>query len=217
MSERERDIFLYDDDDDIEDVDAFDAFEESQSRPTRSAAPTRRVLPDPDDEFDDDDDDDDEEGEGFFSRHLRGIIGIILFLALLAGLAIYALSEPGQRTLARVNITLPLKAEVYGKLGFESYNAGNYAEAGRLYERALAREPGSYSYASSAAMAYVALGEKEKAAAMLKKCVELNPDAVEPYIYLLNLYPNPNGRPWEITQMIEQGYLRTGDMRLKTL
>ena len=105
---------------------------------------------------------------------------------------------------------------MYGKLGYESYQSGDYARAGALYERALARKPDSYDYASSAAMAYVALGEKDKAAAMLKKCAELKPNAVEPYVYLLNLYPDVAGRPWEVAQLLQQGYERTGDARLRT-
>lgn len=196
---------------DEEDEDEFDAFEAAQSRGGKS----RRDLDDDDldDDFDDDDDDD---REGFLARHVRGIVGLVLFLVLLAVLAAYGLSEPGQKSLAKLNVTLPLKAEVYGKLGKESYQAGDYAQAGAYYERALAREPASYGYASSAAMAYVNLNDTAKATAMLKKCVELNPDAVEPYVYLLNLYPDAKTRPWEITQLLEQGYQKTGDVRLNT-
>ena len=206
-------MFLEDGEDD-DDEDAFDAFEAAQKR--RSQHRRGDILDDDDDDdFDDDEDDDDDAHESFLVRHVRSIVTIVLLLMLVAGLAVFALSDSGQRTLARLNVTLPLKSEVYGRLGYESYQAGDFAQAGARYERALARDPGSYDYASSAAMAYVALNETDKAAAMLKRCVELKPTAVEPYIYLLNLYPDVTARPWEIAQLLQQGYEQTGDARLK--
>lgn len=199
------------------DEDDFDAFEAAQDRRTsqeqrrrKSIAPRNRY--EADDPMDDGDDD---EKEGFLTRHIRGLVTAALLLVLLAAAGIYALSEPGQIALARINMTLPLKADVYGKLGYESYQAGEYAQAGVYYERALARDPSSYNYASSAAMAYISDKNTEKAAALLEKCVELKPNAVEPYIYLLNLYPNTATRPIQVTRLLEQGYLYTGDERLK--
>ena len=50
---------------------------------------------------------------------------------------------------------------------------------------------------------------------MLRKCVQIRPEAVEPYIYLLNLYPNANSRPWDVAQLLKKGYELTGDERLK--
>jgi hypothetical protein len=49
---------------------------------------------------------------------------------------------------------------------------------------------------------------------MLKKCVEINPTLLEPCIYLLKLYPDAAQRPWDITQLLQQGYQQTGDSRL---
>lgn len=205
------DLFLEDDDDD----DDFDAFEEAFERGEKSKHRRSRHSDDLDDD-DEDYDEDYDDDEGFFTRHLRGIVGLLLFLALLAGLTFYALSDPGQAQMARLNMTLPIvRAEAYSRLGYDAYQIGSYADAGLYYERALAREPGNYNYASSAAMAYVSGNDVDRAARMLKKCIEINPDAVEPYIYLLNLYPNPNTRPWEVSRLVEQGYQRTGDARLE--
>ena len=153
----------------------------------------------------------DDEGS-FFMRHLRGIVGLALFAILLLMFVIYAFSRAGQVSLARVNAAW--SKDAYGTLGYQYYQAGDYSQAGLYYERALQRDPDSYSFASSAAMAYLEAGENEKAAAMLKRCAEIDPTKLEPYAYLLKLYPDAASRPWDITQLLQQGYQRTGDARL---
>ena len=154
---------------------------------------------------------DDDEGS-FFMRHLRGIVGLALFVILLLMFVIYAFSRAGQLSLARVNVAW--SKDAYSTLGYESFQAGDYSQAGQYYERALQRDPDSYSFASSAAMAYLQAGENEKAAAMLKRCAQIDPVKLEPYIYLLKLYPDAASRPWDVTQVLQQGYQRTGDARL---
>ena len=154
-----------------------------------------------------------EEEGGFFMRHLRGLVGLALFVILILMFVIYALSFSGQLTLAKIN--LAWSAGAYSQLGDQSYEDGRYAQAGQYYERALQREGDSYSYASAAAMAYLEAKDTEKAAAMLKRCVQIDPDQLEPYIYLLNLYPEASERPWDVTPLLQQGYQRTGDDRLK--
>ena len=57
-------------------------------------------------------------------------------------------------------------------------------------------------------------GTNDPAAAMLKRCAEISPMLLEPYIYLLNLYPNAAERPWDVTQLLQKGYENTGDSRL---
>ena len=42
----------------------------------------------------------------------------------------------------------------------------------------------------------------------------IDPAKLEPYIYLLKLYPDAASRPWDVTQLLQQGYQRTGDTRL---
>jgi tetratricopeptide (TPR) repeat protein len=154
---------------------------------------------------------DDDEGS-FFMRHLRGIVGLALFVILLLMFVIFAFSRAGQVSLARVNAAW--SKDAYSTLGYQYYQAGDYSQAGLYYERALQRDPNSYSFASSAAMAYLEAGENEKAAAMLKRCAEIDPTKLEPYVYLLRIYPDASSRPWDITQLLQQGYQRTGDARL---
>ena len=148
----------------------------------------------------------------FFMRHIRGIVGLALFAILILMFVIYAFSKAGQQSLARIN--LAWSTEAYTQLGYEYYQAENYTQAGLYYERALQREPNNYNFASSAAMAYVNAKNTDKAAAMLKRCAEINPTLLEPYIYLLNLYPDAAQRPWDITQLLQKGYEYTGDSRL---
>ncbi len=148
----------------------------------------------------------------FFMRHIRGIVGLALFAILILMFVIYAFSKAGQQSLARIN--LAWSTEAYTQLGYQYYQAENYTQAGLYYERALQREPNNYNFASSAAMAYVNAKNTDKAAAMLKRCAEINPTLLEPYIYLLNLYPDAAQRPWDITQLLQKGYEYTGDSRL---
>ena len=181
----------------------------------------KRAPYEEDDPYDDDAEGDDlrgsfafeEDDEGsFFMRHLRGIVGLALFVILLLMFVIYAFSRAGQVSLARVNAAW--SKDAYSTLGYQYYQAGDYSQAGLYYERALQRDPNSYSFASSAAMAYLEAGDNEKAAAMLKRCAEIDPAKLEPYVYLLKLYPDGASRPWDITQLLQQGYQRTGDARL---
>ena len=154
----------------------------------------------------------DDEEASFFMRHLRGIVGLALFVILLLLFVIYAFSKAGQISLARINAAW--STEAYSTLGYQNYQDGQYAQAGLYYERALQRDAGNYSFASSAAMAYYEANDTEKSAAMLKKCVEIDPTKLEPYVYLLKLYPDAASRPWDITQLLQQGYRQTGDSRL---
>ena len=151
----------------------------------------------------------------FFMRHIRGIIGVSLLAVLALIFTVYAFSEAGQTALAQFN--LAWNAETYSRIGYDYYQSGQYDAAGSYYEKALARDPDSYAYASSAAMAYVTGENTDKAAMMLKKCIEINPAMVEPYIYLLNLYPDSASRPWDVTQLLQQGYQQTGDERLRDI
>ncbi len=154
----------------------------------------------------------DAEENSFFMRHLRGIVGLGLFVILLLMFVIYAFSKPGQISLDKVN--LAWSTEAYSQLGYQSYQAEQFSQAGLYYERALMRDPENYNYASSAAMAYYQANDVEKASAMLKRCVAINPNLLEPYIYLLKLYPDAADRPWDVTKLLQQGYKQTGDSRL---
>lgn len=171
-----------------------------------------------DDDFEEEEDiyafEDDDEGN-FFMRHIRGLIGLSLLLILVLVFVFYGISDKGQETLAQMN--LAWRPEAYSKLAMEYYHEEHYDLAGDFYEKALAREPDNYRYAESAATVYLADKNNEKAAMMLKKCIEINPSKAEPYVYLMNIYPDAATRPWDISQLLLQGYRTTGDERLKSV
>ncbi len=154
-----------------------------------------------------------EEEEGsFFSRHVRGIVALILLAMVIVVLALWSFSNSGQTTLARMN--LAWKASVYSSLADQAYKSGSKLEAAQFYEKAFARDQENYEYAHSSMVAYYESGEIERAAAMLKKCIAMRPNDVEPYQEMLVLYPDAASRPWEITEIVRDGYSRTGDERL---
>lgn len=149
----------------------------------------------------------------FFQRHIRGIVGLILMLILAIIFAVWMFSPKGQLALARVN--LAWKAQPYATLGHEAYQMDSDLLAAKYFEKAYSRDNSNYEYAHSAMVAYYEAEEIESAAAMLKKCVEMAPDNPEPYQEMLILYPDAEGRPWEITELIRLGYQRTGHEALK--
>ena len=208
-----------------------------ERRPPQNAA--RRYMPvrdvDPDDmfmddahpidqEFDpyDDEDDDDYEDDfdfeepeegGFLQRHIRGLVGLTLLAMLVVIFLIWTATGSGQRVLATMN--LAWNAGVYNDLGYEAYQDGQYERAADYFERAFARDGENYEYAHSAMVSYYEAGQTEAALAMLKKCIEMNPDSPEPYHELLYLYPDSASRPWEAQELLRLGYERTGDERLR--
>lgn len=208
--------------------------ERNQKRPVNTYIPVKEIDPDDmfmdgfggedEDEYDLDDapvrgraaepDFDFEEPErgGFFQRHIRGIVGLILLLIMLVICAAWAFSPKGQETLARIN--LAWDAEAYADLGYKAYHQDSDLLAARYYEKALSRDTGNYEYAHSAMVAYYEAHEIESAAAMLKKCIEMAPDNPEPYQEMLILYPDRATRPWEINELIRLGYQRTGNEAL---
>lgn len=204
------------------------------NRPVRTYVPEKAVNPDdlfmdagdPYDDYDDEDiryaDDsedafiyEDEESPSFLLRHIRGVMGLSLTALLAIVCLIYVCSSTGQEALAKMN--LAWNPEVYSRIAYEYYEDGLYDMSGSFYEKALSRDPDNYSYAISAASAYIYGENTDKAASMLKKSISLDATRVEPYIYLMSLYPDGATRPWDVSQILQQGYGMTGDERLKSV
>ena len=172
-----------------------------------------RAGEDDDEDFIDDFEFEEKEHGGFFQRHIRGVVGLLLFLLLAVICAVWAFSPKGQLVLAKMN--LAWTPQVYADLGYAAYQQDSDLLAARYYEKALARDESNYEYAHSAMVAYYEADEIESAAAMLKKCIEMDPDNPEPYQEMLILYPDAKSRPWEVAELIRLGYQRTGDASLK--
>ena len=209
--------------------------ESTRKRPANTYIPVKDIAPDDifmggtdadEDEYDLDADDydggfgdgddyryEDEDEGGFFHRHIRGFVGLILFVVLLAVCALWANTDRGQTTLARFNIAW--RAEPYAELGYQAYLEDNDLMAARYYEKAFSRDEGNYEYAHSAMVAYYEAEDIPASAAMLKRCIAMEPDNPEPYLEMLILYPDAATRPWEIRELVSDGYRRTGDPGLK--
>ena len=168
---------------------------------------------DDDGDYRDDFDFEEPEHGGFFQRHIRGLVGLALLVILLVICTVWAFSAKGQRTLAKAN--LAWTAQPYADLGYEAYRQDSDLLAARYYEKALARDETNYEYAHSAMVAYYEAEDIPSAAAMLKKCIAMNPDSPEPYQELMILYPDAETRPWEVQELLRQGYERTGSAALK--
>ncbi len=157
----------------------------------------------------------DAEPEGFVQRHIRGVVGLALLAVLLVVFLVWMMLPAGQRVLASAN--LAWNAGVYNQLGNQAYEAGQYRQAARDFERAFARDSDNYDYAHSAMVAYYEAGDTEAALAMLKRCIDMDPGNPDPYIELTILYPDPAARPWEVQQLLRQGYERTGEESLNVV
>lgn len=200
VKEVDLDNMFMDDLDDEDDYDGDDYDLEEEAPPRR-----RRYVQD-DFSFEE------PEHGSFVHRHIRGIVGLILLLILATVFGVWVFSENGQRVLATAN--LAWKPQAYANLGYEAYQKNNDLQAARYYEQALERDSSNYEYAHSAMVAYYEANEIESAAAMLKKCIEMDPESPEPYHEMLILYPDASTRPLEIQELIKLGYQRTGDESL---
>lgn len=196
----------------VKDVDMNDMFMDTSH-------PAPEDEPDPYDEdgefggFDGDFDYEEPERGSFVQRHIRGLVGLAL-LAIVAVIFLIWMAMPrGQRVLATVN--LAWSPGVYDDLGHEAYEAGQYRQAATYFEHALARDGDNYEYAHSAMVAYYEAENTDAALAMLKRCIEMDPASAEPYHELMILFPDAETRPWEVQELLRQGYQRTGDETLK--
>lgn len=67
---------------------------------------------------------------------------------------------------------------------------------------------------STRANAYIRAGNSGGAAEALEYLIAINPDDLAPYVTLKQLYPDAASRPQRLTQLLQQGYERTGEESL---
>ena len=146
---------------------------------------------------------------GCLMRHIRGLVALSLTVLVLAIVAIWAVTDAGQRALAQAN--LAWRADIYGSIAYESYQDGDYLRAATFYERALSRDADNYTYANIAGIASYYAGDSEQAAEMAKRAVAIDPEKSDAYALLLRIYPDADARPWEIDQLLQEGARLTGD------
>lgn len=150
----------------------------------------------------------DEPEDSFFVRHMRGMVGVMAFAILMIVLLLWALSASGQRALAGLN--LAWRAEAYEQIAYEAYENQNYPLSLEYYLKALSREPDSYNYAYSAGIMYLYNNDPADASEMAKRAIQIDSASPQAYALLVQIYPDVSTRPWEIQQLIEQGYQEPG-------
>jgi hypothetical protein len=153
------------------------------------------------------------ENQSFFMRHVRGIVGMILLVVTATIVLTWAFTPNAQLVLARLDLAWSPSA--YANLGTDAYDAGNYADAGRYFEVALEKDADNVNYAIYAANSYIQNGETSRAAAVLKKLIALKPDNADYYVTLIGLYGGYANLPADAKALVDEGYTRTGDDRLK--
>ena len=149
---------------------------------------------------------------GFVARHIRGIVSLSLLVMVALIVSMWAFSRAGQRTLAQLDLSRSPAA--YARLAEDYAKGGSRELEGYYYGRALSLDPDNADYAVLMANAYIASGNTEKAGEALQTPIALRPDNADAYALLAGLYP---ATAWtaEVQALIDEGYRRTGDTRLK--
>lgn len=167
-------------------------------------------------DYDDEDDDYDDYGEqdenGFWVRHIRGLVALLLLAVVAAVLVGWSFSNSGQQALARAD--LAWRPSVYAEIAYNAYQNGHYSQAGIYYSKASARDSANYDYASSAGVAYYMAQDLVNAETMARLAIRIDPKKISAYDILLRLYPDTSMRPLEIQNLLQNGYKLTGDSRL---
>ena len=215
-----------------------------QSAPVKPHAATgaRRVntvvpprTPDPDDLFLEDEADaeddiadfvdeylsdyryDERPGGNFFVRHIRGFVTLILLLVFALGIYFWLAFGSGQRLMGQLYISG--NPATYVELGKEAETAGDYAEAGDYFLKALEvrgaeLDSSDRDTAVNAANAYIRAENAGRAAEALEYLIAIDPNDPAPYNTLKQLYPDAASRPQRVTQLLQQGAQNTGDASL---
>lgn len=178
------------------DEDDFDRAPRAPKKPIRRASPYEEP-----------------ESQSFLMRHVRGIVGMILLAVTVTIVLTWAFTPGAQLVLARLD--LAWSASAYASLGNEAYDAGRYGEAGRYFGVALTKDADNANYAVYAANSYIQGGETAKAISALKKLIALQPGNADYYNTLMGLYGGYENMPEDAKALVNEGYERTGDERLK--
>lgn len=185
------DLFM-DDEDEYDKLDDYDEYDDYDAA----------------DEYDGEDD----EETGFFVRHIRGIVALILFAVVAAIFVGWAFSHGGQVSLAKAG--LAWRADAYNELGYEAYEEKNFVLAAEYYVKAYERDSGNYDLANSAGVAYYLAKNYLKAEEYAQLAIGIDPGKVQAYELLQRLYPDMEKRPLEIQALLQNGYRLTGKSSL---
>ena len=156
-------------------------------------------------------------GGNFFVRHIRGFVTLILLLVFALGIYFWLAFGNGQRLMGQLYISG--NPATYVELGKEAETAGDYAEAGGYFLKALEvrgaeLDSSDRDTAVNAANAYIRAENAGRAAEALEYLIAIDPNDPAPYNTLKQLYPDAASRPQRVTQLLQQGAQNTGDASL---
>lgn len=156
-------------------------------------------------------------GGNFFVRHIRGFVTLILLLVFALGIYFWLAFGSGQRLMGQLYISG--NPATYVELGKEAETAGDYAEAGDYFLKALEvrgaeLDSSDRDTAVNAANAYIRAENAGRAAEALEYLIAIDPNDPAPYNTLKQLYPDAASRPQRVTQLLQQGAQNTGDASL---
>ena len=150
-------------------------------------------------------------------RHIRGFVTLILLLVFALGIYFWLAFGNGQRLMGQLYISG--NPATYVELGKEAETAGDYAEAGDYFLKALEvrgaeLDSSDRDTAVNAANAYIRAENAGRAAEALEYLIAIDPNDPAPYVTLKQLYPDAASRPQRVTQLLQQGAQNTGDASL---
>ena len=173
----------------------------------RAANPAKKRRVRRPDEFEDND------SQSFAMRHMRGIVTLALLLFTLAIVAIWAMTPSAQIALARIDMAWDVAA--YEELGLDAWGSENYTVAAHYFEQAYKRDPENSGYARYAAESWMRAENYDQAAKALRICIAADPSNVDYYLALMDIYYGYENLPDSDRRLVDEGYERTGDSRLK--
>ncbi len=149
--------------------------------------------------------------EWALARRIKGIVALMLLVGI-AVITVWLLWMPGgQLFRARWNMGAP--ATAYKTLGDQERENGQIARAADAYYSALKLDPDNYEYALLVGQTQDIIGNWENAAKAYMVCVNLKPQAVQPYKLLVDLY-TMQGNAQMAENWRAEGYLKTDDPTL---
>ena len=144
-------------------------------------------------------------------------LDLILLLVFALGIYFWLAFGSGQRLMGQLYISG--NPATYVELGKEAETAGDYAEAGDYFLKALEvrgaeLDSSDRDTAVNAANAYIRAENAGRAAEALEYLIAIDPNDPAPYNTLKQLYPDAASRPQRVTQLLQQGAQNTGDASL---
>lgn len=137
--------------------------------------------------------------ENFVEKYLRSIVSMLLLSATIVLTLMWGYAtDNGNRTMAELGLGT---RRGYILLGDDCMANGNYKRAVEHYYKALSKRV-NYEAGLKLSKAYRQTGETDKEVSALLMLMDHYAEMDEPYIRILELYPDPNSRPDKVQNAI---------------